>query len=356
MPGLNGIRAIAAFGVIVSHINLLLDKFGLEKKGGLFLASFGVTMFFALSGFLITMLLLKELEKKGTVAIKKFYMRRVLRIWPLYFLYLLLVFITVGFNATGDTFLFYIFMMPNIPFAIDAAGGSLIAIPYLAHYWSLGVEEQFYAFWPWVLKYCRKILYFLIAFTLGFLALKFAIKFSGRFHELQTFLHYTRFDCLSMGGIGAYLLYSKSRILTVLKSKICEALAWFVLVLMILEKFHIYSIIDHEIIAFFTIVIIINQVDNPKRLLSLENAVFDYLGKISFGLYVYNPLVIYLMSFVFLELPFESTIVRTVMVYLLVIPTIVLVSHVSYFYFEKRFLKFKNIYSTIQSASSRNEL
>ncbi|MAZ37152.1 MAG: hypothetical protein CL842_06855 [Crocinitomicaceae bacterium] len=94
LPGLNGIRAIAAIAVVVSHITLSLDDIGLDsnifgtydsgKPRALDLAGYGVSMFFALSGFLITYLLWLEKEKQP-IQIRKFYLRRMLRIWPLYY-------------------------------------------------------------------------------------------------------------------------------------------------------------------------------------------------------------------------------------------------------------------------------
>jgi peptidoglycan/LPS O-acetylase OafA/YrhL len=92
LPGLNGLRAIAAFGVLFSHVNLGIEAYGLPIRKTSDLAGFGVTIFFALSGFLITYLLLKEKEQFNTINIKNFYVRRILRIWPLYFL-----FIGIGF-------------------------------------------------------------------------------------------------------------------------------------------------------------------------------------------------------------------------------------------------------------------
>src|SRR4051812_30029422 len=98
LSGLNGIRAIAAFGVVMAHITLSLGDFHLSpilfytikngKVHGWSLAGFGVSMFFALSGFLITYLLLLEKEKRP-IHIRNFYVRRALRIWPLYYLYLI---------------------------------------------------------------------------------------------------------------------------------------------------------------------------------------------------------------------------------------------------------------------------
>ena len=132
-------------------------------------------------------------------------------------------------------------------------------------------------------------------------------------------------------------------------------IAWFFFVMVACNRFHLTSIIDHEIISFFTIIIIFNQINNPNKWISLENKLFDYLGKISFGLYVYNPLVIYLMAFVFGYFTIDNIVIKQVLIYLFVIPSIILVAHLSYHHFEKRFLKIKTKYTTVVSAASKSD-
>ena len=89
LPGLNGLRALAALTVLWGHVfQKDFGDWGIEGMELPLLRFDGVTLFFVISGFLITFLLLNEMEKSGTVSIPKFYMRRVLRIWPFYYLFM----------------------------------------------------------------------------------------------------------------------------------------------------------------------------------------------------------------------------------------------------------------------------
>ena len=96
LPGLNALRFFAAFLVIVTHIELLKGQLGFSNSWKFLeqfnLGGLGVYFFFVLSGFLITYLLIHEKEKTGTIKIKAFYIRRLLRIWPLYYFITLLAF------------------------------------------------------------------------------------------------------------------------------------------------------------------------------------------------------------------------------------------------------------------------
>src|ERR1700744_3273746 len=88
-PGLNGLRFLAAALVVIMHIHNnmgISDLPQLPSFPGLFKGLYAVAFFFVLSGFLITWLLLREQDRTGTIVIKKFYLRRVFRIWPLYFI------------------------------------------------------------------------------------------------------------------------------------------------------------------------------------------------------------------------------------------------------------------------------
>ena len=168
---------IAAIAVVISHVGLALKEFGLSYTYSSDLAGYGVTVFFSLSGFLITYLLLLEKKRTGDISIKAFYLRRVLRIWPLYYLYLLLVVATVYFYMPDQLpggLLFYIFLCANIPFVFG------FPLPFVDHYWSLGVEEQFYLFWRWVVRHVRKLFRFVMIFIILFVIAKLRTKIPGR--------------------------------------------------------------------------------------------------------------------------------------------------------------------------------
>jgi len=360
LPGLNGIRAIAALAVVFSHINNRLDYFKLPKNKLLDLANFGVTIFFTLSGFLISYLLLKEKEKTGTINIKMFYIRRVLRIWPLYFVYLFIVVLVNGIGDVQWPILFLLLMIPNLrnSFAgvTNIAVGSHNLTYMVGHYWSLGVEEQFYAFWPWIIKKSQKLLPILIAIPLCYLLIKVVLRLFEAPTGILTFFNYTRFGCLTIGALGAYLYFhNNDEFKHWCTKKWIEVGAWIFLLIVALNGFHLTSIIDHEIISIVTLVIIINQIANPKRFINLENKPLDYLGKISYGLYVFNPLIIYLMAFIINPIGIQNNLLKQIVIYLLVVPATIITAHISYNTFEKRFLKLKQNFTIIKSTSSKSE-
>lgn len=364
LPGLNGIRALAAISVVIGHINNRLPLYGLTKGITFNVADYAVTVFFTLSGFLITYLLLLEKSETGTIDIKKFYYRRILRIWPLYFFYLLLTFLIIGFDQLQWPILFFIFMIPNlgksvgqyIPFHIAKFPGHNFLV---GHYWSLGVEEQFYAFWPWIVKNSKHLLVILILFPLLYIVLKIILNITDAPKSILVFVNYTRFGCMFIGALGAYLYYHHKNILIkYFHNRFLEFTAIIFFILVTFNLFHIASPIDHEITSVFTLIIIINQISNPKKLLSLENKSFNFLGKISYGLYVWNPLIIYLLSRVFQNYLSDmriNIIVLLLSVFLINIFVIILVSYLSYEYFERKFLKMKKNYMIIKSSNSKND-
>jgi peptidoglycan/LPS O-acetylase OafA/YrhL len=179
--GLDGLRGIAAILVVLGHIELLKKTFNFNNvyDGGgpffLYLGSLAVTFFFVLSGFLITFLLLKEKEQKGSISIRNFYLRRLLRIWPVYYVLFILGFLIfprlyiagiimpkpIEWSSYWNSFFFNLVLLPNF---------AKVSNPIAFQSWSIGVEEQFYIFWPILvlkIKSLKKLFIAMVSIVVG---------------------------------------------------------------------------------------------------------------------------------------------------------------------------------------------
>jgi peptidoglycan/LPS O-acetylase OafA/YrhL len=137
IPSLDGIRAIAIGLVIVSHV---FKDMGWGDP--LDLGSLGVRVFFVISGFLITGLLLKEMDKDGKINLPRFFFRRTLRIFPAFYFYIICMLILTSFGGADLS------MRDALPALTYTSNYSISLHPVVAHTWSLATEEQFYLIWP----------------------------------------------------------------------------------------------------------------------------------------------------------------------------------------------------------------
>jgi peptidoglycan/LPS O-acetylase OafA/YrhL len=144
IPSLDGCRAISILLVVLAHLceTPALQAFDPYARMMFHLGPFGVKVFFVISGFLITKLLLDEERRHGSVSIKGFYIRRAFRIWPVAYAYLLVVALLawkhVIFVAPHHFIYAGMFLMNHVQGTNWFTG----------HFWSLAIEEQFYAVWP----------------------------------------------------------------------------------------------------------------------------------------------------------------------------------------------------------------
>jgi peptidoglycan/LPS O-acetylase OafA/YrhL len=356
-PGLNGLRAIASIAVVISHITLSLGEFGLNPfifgisndgtPRGLLLAGYGVSIFFVLSGFLITYLLQVEKEY-GEISVKKFYLRRILRIWPLYYLYLLIVIFTLiiyGFNINLKSLFFYVFYAANIPFILGSS------IPFLAHYWSLGVEEQFYLFWPWLNKKVNSLLFPIFVIFLTLLGIKIILHLFYPNTIIESIINVTRFHCMIIGAMGAILFKQNNPLfIKIINHKLIQIGSWIIVFFVAINKFHVASFIDNEIISFVALFLIIGQIKVANRIINLDSTIFNFLGKISYGIYVIHPILIFYFSKSMMHLdiylPFKYF-----FVYFSILIMTIIISHICYKYFEKYFLDLKHKFVVVKSTS-----
>ena len=327
--------------------------FGALQNGeprGLDLAGYGVSIFFVLSGFLITYLLQTEKEIQA-INIKKFYLRRILRIWPLYYLYLVVVvaiMLVIGLDLNFKLLMLYIFYAANIPFIFGQT------IPLLSHYWSLGVEEQFYLVWPWICKKVRPIALFVLLLIILLISTKIALHFYFPDSLFESVLYAARFHCLLIGSLGA-ILFKQNKVwfLKLLDNKLSQFICWTILLFAAVNKFHIASVIDNEIISLVALFIMVGQIKIKNRLVNLDKPVLNFLGKISYGIYVIHPLIIFLFSKIIRDLPINLP-VKYLLVYLSITGVTILVSFISYTYFEKYFLRMKNKFVVVNSSDTKS--
>lgn len=409
-PGLNALRFFAAMAVLVTHVEftkkIMLhgDEFWLKidywiqgnaltsilREGPpqpihwispfvTFGGYMGVLFFFVLSGFLITYLLLEEKRVSDTISVKKFYMRRILRIWPLYYLLVVLGFFVLHhlplfkvisqedefFKHYWLNLISYVFLLPNLSFAVV-----MEAVPNLGHLWSIGVEEQFYLLWPLLLKYSKKPMRTLWYFLIGVLMFKLIslliirIFFPGPppnpdlmifspVESYKRFIGSLKFEAMAMGGIGAaWVFYGYKRTLEFLYKPIVQWLAVLSIpAIVLLTPVKLYSAL-YLLFSVPFLVIILNVAGNPNCKLRVQGPVLDYLGKISYGIYMYHLICI---AFVFhvldsmIQFPLRMEGWHSALLYCLSIPLTIGVSALSYRFIEYPFIRKKRTFTTVIS-------
>jgi peptidoglycan/LPS O-acetylase OafA/YrhL len=155
---LDGLRAVSILGVVWFHTWFITAYYPvLRTIPVLRIGEFGVHVFFGISGFLITTLLLREEERYGAISLKDFYIRRALRIWPVYYatlaFYVVLVLVTEHGNDRSR--LFFHYLPGYLTYTFTWFAGSATSGPIFNFSWSLATEEQFYCFWPATIRLLR---------------------------------------------------------------------------------------------------------------------------------------------------------------------------------------------------------
>ncbi len=353
LKGLDTLRAVAALSVVVGHIEMFKRSNGLKSL--LHLPFFkqtgghtGVTLFFVLSGFLITILLIKEKKKHSSVSLKAFYLRRILRVWPLYYLILLISYSLTDFSPSTTTMALCFSIFPNLAHSIGAGWAVSPQI------WSIGVEEQFYAFWPFVVKNGKRLLFKLIAIFLFFTILPHAILFSlvrlypnPEVMDLATKISYgITFQHLAVGGIIG-VIFSTPSYVNKIKAKVKIWQAWVVMLIPFVlwfSGFHTNLFKDEIYAVLFglTLLLLTTVVQDKVS----EFAPLKFLGKISYGLYMYHWLILILI-FKLDFLPKENETLHSFLLYGLTLLTTIAVSTISFYFIEMRFLNLKERFSRV---------
>ena len=361
---LNSLRFIGFIGIFFGHVFFSNSSEIINSKIYATLYSYGkilgfisIDSFFVLSSFLITWKALEEIKFTNTFQFKNFLIRRSLRIWPLYFLIVFL-----GFSS--EYFRSYFFLesekLPSLwNFILFILNYDIIKNGYnflffMVFMWSISVEEQFYVFWAITIKWFNKYL-FGISFLIIFISLFFRIYFindslSLNFHTASALGNF------GIGALTAILVFKHQYFLDKLKSlsrnKILfiyvTIFSFFILMPVLLEN-DFFIVIQRVLFSIFFSFIILEQTYCENSIVKVSRIkYFNFFGKISYGLYCYHGIMITVVLQLN-KLFMESLIISLVLYPLLILVSTLLVSYVSYRFYESKFLKLKYKFSFLSS-------
>jgi peptidoglycan/LPS O-acetylase OafA/YrhL len=305
MIHLDGIRAMAVIAVIVEHWASGLPRPIRTIIANLDLGGWGVECFFVLSGFLITLLLLKAkaADRPLATTLGHFYSRRALRIFPAYYLVLGIgVLSSPAWRQVGGWLALYLGnLYPLVHGGFTPVGG---------HFWSLAVEEQFYLFWPLIVLLTpnRRLQFVTLALCLLAPLTRWWLWYAmGGIHLSMWTFPTTALDLL---GFGAFLACVKHQYGLSAADPFVRRLRWsgsaaFIFYLMIPKEWRstvAFAVLDRSLVALIFGALILQAsfgLTGPGRHL-LGNPLVVWLGVVSYGLYIFHPyippLYIYILS------------------------------------------------------------
>ena len=292
-PALDGLRGFAILLILLYH------NFNFN---GIFEAAWiGVDLFFALSGFLITDILLRKKDSRHFLS--DFYMRRVLRIFPIYyislsfFLFILPLFISYPFNL--QYFLrnqqwFWLYAQ-NWLFILKNSDNN----NFLNHYWSLALEELFYLIWPWIIlmvKIPQKLITLLLCILTGLLAIRIVVWLLHiETLPYETMYKFTRIDSLCAGSILAAVRFKAGYRIRFPDKLMGVLLAISILLVLPAIKLIFNARLPYFVCCFYPLiglfwVSIVNSSLQEKSFLFkiFNNTILRFFGKISYGLYIFH--------------------------------------------------------------------
>jgi peptidoglycan/LPS O-acetylase OafA/YrhL len=311
--------------------------------------SLGVDIFFIVSGFLITYLLLSEKEKTGKVDIVKFYIRRAFRIWPLYFLIILMApLLSYFFYEQSPDYLYQFLFAGN--FDVIQQGTKSVATD---HLWSICIEEHFYLFSPLLIAFIplKKLPQVLLAII--FISIIFRVYISTTTENYGMVLHnhtLSRMDVLAIGSLFGYLYYYQKIQFDHPLSVRLIIYSIFILIFLNVDYSECGTFFTAGVKKYFFVVIVCywagNFLFNPRAKWAISKPnILHRFGKMSYGIYIFNPVLIFLILKLFSEYSYHNYLVFLILVHVTLIATISL----SYRFIELPFLALKEKYAIVKS-------
>jgi peptidoglycan/LPS O-acetylase OafA/YrhL len=353
LPELDGLRFFAFLAVFIYHSRP--PNSALAPDAGHFLAlghailrsgCYGVDLFFTLSSYLITELLMRERARTGTINVGAFYIRRMLRIWPLYFGFL-------GFLAIVSS-LPAVFFVSSMLFVGNFYSGTLSGhgawAASAAVLWSISVEEQFYLAWPLILRYWQRDRLLWIGFVLwaGALVGREVISASGVIGLPLWWNTFAHLDSIAVGVMLAAIGVERLRLhryrWPLLAGGIC---LWIIAALNVPDEFGagLRMMAAFALIAPGSMAIVGGALGGLGW---LRSSLIVYLGQISYGLYILHTPAIRACANAFKEPTWLISPIALVMT--------IIIAAFSYRYFETPFLRLKARFQSLPSGYSNNRV
>jgi peptidoglycan/LPS O-acetylase OafA/YrhL len=342
---LDGLRAISILWVLVAHFNRSKQLPALTNIfwGG----TLGVHVFFVLSGFLITALLLKEKVTTGNISLRDFYIRRFFRIIPVAFLFLLVLFIMDLFlplNIKGKDFLRVVTFTENL---------NLTSNWYTHHFWSLSVEEQFYLIFPFFIRknlrlYVRmSVLLICCSPVISYIAYHNSFDSASLNHTFTLIDKFLNEGLLSIliGSLTSILLFKLNASHRNNKGGV-GYLQLGILFLIWLSNKHpflsgISMILCAVLIALFISISVIHEDTFLNKFLNLKY--IRLIGVLSYSLYIWQQLFADKQPWKDWFIYGDSIVLNTCALFL--------VAYISYYFYERNFIKLKNRFKSDRSGN-----
>ncbi len=353
-PRLDGLRCGAIVMVLLGHYL----PYYVKTVSGIY----GVDLFFVLSGFLITTILLSERERKFSTSYKKFISRRALRIFPIYYL-AVLFFIIIGAEGIKNDWPYLLSYTYNI------RAGNMRNWEYYLYspYWSLSVEEQFYLVFPFIVLLLNNRRKWLRTVLISCIIISFLQRYFNIFHmSTGSYVNpVSNTGVLVMGAFGA-LLYKEEK----LKEKFFQSLTAEIIMLTMLvfllwyRKAPLFEI-GFPVVNLYLVIkaaAFSYRIRIIDRLLTAKWALF--VGRISYGIYIYHIIVLhFLRDYIFTPLwstiPFDKLgylsklqYNTTIVEFPFVAALTILIAYLSYQYIESPVLRLKDRYFKYNTAAS----
>ena len=349
-PELDALRFFAFLGVLLHHGPLGFGILWLISAAG----GFGLSMFFLLSAYLITELLLREREKTATIAWRLFFLRRALRIWPLYYAALAAAIVIARISPHH----YWISRTAIAVLALFVANWTSLAPGlgvFVGHLWSISIEEQFYLIWPPIIKLGGKRLAFIASIVFVVSAAVWLWVFSGKGWLLW---YDTPVEFLFFAAGALIALVTRGQPLHGLRGVMRGGLLVAGLISLVLTAY--FGFVPTEFLPGITpirlcikyagAVVGCGTIFVAVLGMSRIPRVLIYFGKISYGLYVFHLAMLQLSMR--LAAPFRLASYSATNVFLvdsLALLLCLFAAHLSYRYFERPFMRLKERFAVIQS-------